>query len=166
MHIFAENKNIYPQIMQNNTKIRQQAILDIIQSGPVSNQEELAQRLMQAGIETTQATLSRDLRALKISKVPGEGYVTTAPRRQSVATDLSSGILRIQFSGQLGVVKTLPGLANAVASLIDHQAVFPVIGTIAGDDTILLILREGSAPNAVLLALSPLFPEIKNRLVI
>ena len=166
MHIFAENKNIYPHIMQNNTKIRQQAILDIIQSGPVSNQEELAQRLKQAGIETTQATLSRDLRALKISKVPGEGYVTTAPRRQSVATDLSSGILRIQFSGQLGVVKTLPGLANAVASLIDHQAVFPVIGTIAGDDTILLILREGSAPNAVLLALSPLFPEIKNRLVI
>ena len=166
MHIFAENKNIYPQIMQNNTKIRQQAILDIIQSGPVSNQEELAQRLKQAGIETTQATLSRDLRALKISKVPGEGYVTTAPRRQSVATDLSSGILRIQFSGQLGVVKTLPGLANAVASLIDHQAVFPVIGTIAGDDTILLILREGSAPQAVLLALSPLFPEIKNRLVL
>ena len=166
MHIFAENKNIYPQIMQNNTKIRQQAILDIIQSGPVSNQEELAQRLKQAGIETTQATLSRDLRALKISKVPGEGYVTTAPRRQSVATDLSSGILRIQFSGQLGVVKTLPCLANAVASLIDHQAVFPVIGTIAGDDTILLILREGSAPNAVLLALSPLFPEIKNRLVL
>ena len=166
MHIFAENKNIYPQIMQNNTKIRQQAILDIIQSGPVSNQEELAQRLKQAGIETTQATLSRDLRALKISKVPGEGYVTTAPRRQSVATDLSSGILRIQFSGQLGVVKTLPGLANAVASLIDHQAVFPIIGTIAGDDTILLILREGSAPNAVLLALSPLFPEIKNRLVL
>ena len=152
--------------MQNNTKIRQQAILDIIQSGPVSNQEELAQRLKQAGIETTQATLSRDLRALKISKVPGEGYVTTAPRRQSVATDLSSGILRIQFSGQLGVVKTLPGLANAVASLIDHQAVFPVIGTIAGDDTILLILREGSAPDAVLNALTPLFPEIKNRLVI
>ena len=90
--------------MQNNTKIRQQAILDIIQSGPVSNQEELAQRLKEAGIETTQATLSRDLRALKISKVPGEGYVTATPRHQSVATDLSSGILRIQFSGQLCVV--------------------------------------------------------------
>ena len=152
--------------MQNNTKIRQQAILDIIQSGPVSNQEELAQRLKEAGIETTQATLSRDLRALKISKVPGEGYVTATPRHQSVATDLSSGILRIQFSGQLCVVKTLPGLANAVASLIDHQTVFPVIGTIAGDDTILLILREGAAPDAVLNALTPLFPEIKNRLVI
>ena len=127
--------------MQNNTKIRQQAILDIIQSGPVSNQEELAQRLKEAGIETTQATLSRDLRALKISKVPGEGYVTATPRSQSVATDLSSGILRIQFSGQLCVVKTLP-------------------------DTILLILREGAAPDTVLNALTPLFPEIKNRLVI
>ena len=151
--------------MQNNTKIRQQAILDIIQSQPVYSQEELALRLKESGIVSTQATLSRDLKALKISKVPGEGYVTGSPRK-NVSTDLSSGILRIQFSGQLGVMKTLPGLANAVAILIDHQVLFPVIGTIAGDDTILLILREGSAPNAVLLALSPLFPEIKNRLVI
>ena len=151
--------------MQNNTKIRQQAILDIIQSRPVYSQEELALRLKESGIVSTQATLSRDLKALKISKVPGEGYVTGSPRK-NVSTDLSSGILRIQFSGQLGVMKTLPGLANAVAILIDHQVLFPVIGTIAGDDTILLILREGSAPNAVLLALSPLFPEIKNRLVL
>ena len=166
MHIFAEKKNIYPENMQNNTKIRQQAILDIIQSGPVFNQEELARRLKQAGIDTTQAPLSRDLKALKISKVPGEGYVTSEPRRQSVATNLSSGILRIQFSRQLGVIKTLPGLANAVASLIDHQAVFPVVGTIAGDDTILLILRDGSSQADVLEALTPLFPEIKNRLVI
>ncbi len=151
--------------MQNNTKIRQQAILDIIQSRPVYSQEELALRLKESGIVSTQATLSRDLKALKISKVPGEGYVTGSPRK-NVSTDLSSGILRIQFSGQLGVMKTLPGLANAVAILIDHQVLFPVIGTIAGDDTILLILREGSAPDAVLNALTPLFPEIKNRLVI
>ena len=151
--------------MQNNTKIRQQAILDIIQSGPVFSQEELALRLKDAGIPSTQATLSRDLKSLKISKVPGEGYVSPASRK-SMAADLSSGIVRIQFSGQLGVIKTLPGMANAVAILIDHQVLFPVIGTIAGDDTILLVLRAGATPEETLNTLVPLFPEIKNRLVI
>ena len=151
--------------MQNNTKIRQQAILDIIQAGSVFSQEELALRLKDAGISSTQATLSRDLKALRISKVPGEGYVTPASRK-TMAADLSSGIVRIQFSGQLGVIKTLPGMANAVAILIDHQVLFPVIGTIAGDDTILLILRAGSSVEDTLDALVPLFPEIKNRLVI
>ena len=151
--------------MQNNTKIRQQAILDIIQSGPVFSQEELALRLKDAGIPSTQATLSRDLKSLKISKVPGEGYVSPASRK-SMAADLSSGIVKVQFSGQLGVIKTLPGMANAVAILIDHQILFPVIGTIAGDDTILLILRAGATPEETLDALVPLFPEIKSRLVI
>ena len=151
--------------MQNNTKIRQQAILDIIQAGSVFSQEELALRLKDAGISSTQATLSRDLKALRISKVPGEGYVTPASRK-TMAADLSSGIVRVQFSGQLGVIKTLPGMANAVAILIDHQVLFPIIGTIAGDDTILLILRAGSSAEDTLDALVPLFPEINNRLVI
>ena len=151
--------------MQNNTKIRQQAILNIVQAGPVFSQEELAARLKEEGITSTQATLSRDLKALRISKVPGEGYVVPA-RGRSLSADFTSGILRIQFSANLGVLRTRPGLANAVAVLIDNHVVGPVLGTIAGDDTILLILREGSAPHAVLLALSPLFPEIKNRLVI
>ncbi|MBQ6762927.1 MAG: ArgR family transcriptional regulator [Bacteroidales bacterium] len=151
--------------MQNSTKIRQQAILDIIQAGSVFSQEELSLRLKDAGISSTQATLSRDLKALRISKVPGEGYVTPASRK-TMAADLSSGIVRIQFSGQLGVIKTLPGMANAVAILIDHQVLFPVIGTIAGDDTILLILRAGSSTDDALDALVPLFPEIKKRLVI
>ncbi len=152
--------------MQNNTKIRQQAILEIIQSGPVFSQEELALHLKEAGIPSTQATLSRDLKALKISKVSGEGYVVSGAVRKNVSNDLASGIVRIQFSGQLGVIKTLPGLANAVAILIDHQILFPIIGTIAGDDTILLILRTGATSEEALDALSSLFPEIKSRLVL
>jgi len=147
--------------MQNNTKVRQDAILEIIQSGPVYSQEELALRLKEAGIPSTQATLSRDLKALRISKVPGEGYVITR-RNRTLPTDLSSGIVRIQFSGNLAVIKTRPGMANAVAILIDHQIVFPVIGTIAGDDTILLILREGAGPDEVLHALTPIFPDIQS----
>ena len=151
--------------MQNNTKIRQQAILDIIQAGRIFSQEELAARLKEEGIASTQATLSRDLKALRISKVPGEGYVVPS-RGRSLSADFSAGILRIQFSGQLAVIRTRPGLANAVAVLIDNQMVFPVIGTIAGDDTILIIIRDGSSHEDVLDALTPLFPEIKNRLVI
>ena len=151
--------------MQSTTRIRQEAILDIIQARPVFSQEELALRLADAGIPATQATLSRDLKALKISKIPGEGYVVP-PRNFGPATDLSAGILRIQFSGNLAVIRTRPGLANAVAVLIDHQAVFPVIGTIAGDDTILLVLKADAAPERVLDALTPLFPEIKSRLII
>ena len=151
--------------MQNNTKLRQQAILDIIQSGPVFSQEELALRLKEAGLPSTQATLSRDLKALKISKVSGEGYVASGIARKNVSGNLASGILRVQFSGQAGVIKTLPGLANAVAILIDHQVLSPIIGTIAGDDTILLILRFGSTPADVLEALIPLFPDIKTRFI-
>ena len=147
--------------MQNNTKLRQQAILEIIQSGPVYSQDELAFRLREMGISSTQATLSRDLKALKIYKFTGEGYVVPA-RGRSLHADLSTGILRIQFTGNLGVIRTRPGLANAVAVVIDNQMVFPVLGTIAGDDTILLILREGATPEDVLDALTPIFPEIKN----
>ena len=164
MHIFAKNSDRYPLNMQNNTKIRQQAILDIIQAGPVFSQDELAARLREAGISSTQATLSRDLKALRISKVPGEGYVVPA-RGRSLSVDFTSGILRIQFSANLGVIRTRPGLANAVAVLIDNHMVHSVLGTIAGDDTILLILREGSTPEVILDALTPLFPEIKNRYV-
>ena len=165
MHIFAENKRNLRKNMQNNTKFRQQAILDVIQAGPVYSQDELALRLREKGISSTQATLSRDLKALRISKVPGEGYVVPSQGR-SLSTDFMSGILRIMFSGNLGVIKTRPGLANAVAVLIDNHMVFPVLGTIAGDDTILLILRSGATSDDVLDALSHIFPEIKNRYVL
>ena len=117
------------------------------------------------GAVTLCEEVGRDLKALRISKVPGEGYVIPA-RKGSLPTDLSSGVLRIQFSGNLAVVKTRPGLANAVASLIDQQIIHPVIGTIAGDDTILLILRADSTLKQVLDALSPIFPDIQSRLAL
>ena len=152
--------------MQVNTKNRQQAILDILQAQPVFSQEELALHLKEADIVTTQATLSRDLKALKISKVPGEGYVSRLHSHSTVANNLSSAIVRVQFSGQLGVIKTLPGLASAIASFIDHHEQVPVIGTIAGDDTLLLVLPAGRSAADVMEALIPLFPEIQNRLVL
>jgi len=151
--------------MQSSTKIRQQAILDIIQSGPVYSQEELARRLREAGISSTQATLSRDLNSLKISKIPGEGYVVPV-KNHLPSTDLSSGVLRIQFSGQMAVLKTRPGMASAVAALIDTQVISPIIGTLAGDDTILLIGRVDATQAEILDALVPFFPDIKTRVII
>ncbi len=151
--------------MQSSTKIRQQAILDIIQSGPVYSQEELAGRLREAGISSTQATLSRDLNSLKISKIPGEGYVVPV-KNHLPSTDLSSGVLRIQFSGQMAVLKTRPGMASAVAALIDSHVVSPIIGTLAGDDTILLIGRVDVTQAEILDALTPFFNDIKTRVII
>ena len=147
-----------------NIQSRHKALIQIISQETIYSQEELQEKLRKQGIITTQATLSRDLKALKISKVPGEGYVVPA-RGRAMSADFSTGILRILFSGNLAVIRTRPGLANAVAIVIDSQLVFPVLGTIAGDDTILLILREGSTVNEVLDALTPVFPEIKNRYV-
>ena len=97
---------------------------------------------------------------------PGAGaFPSISLPGRSLSVDFTSGILRIQFSANLGVIRTRPGLANAVAVLIDNHIVGPVLGTIAGDDTILLILREGSTSDGVLDALTSLFPEIKNRYI-
>ena len=98
--------------------------------------------------------------------MPGEGYVSRLHSHSTVANNLSSAIVRVQFSGQLGVIKTLPGLASAIASFIDHHEQVPVIGTIAGDDTLLLVLPAGRSAADVMEALIPLFPEIQNRLVL
>ena len=144
--------------MQNNTKIRQQAILEIIQAGPVFSQDELALRLREEGISSTQATLSRDLKALHILKVPGEGY--RLPQSRPVAGN-APHIQSVDFSGQCAVIKTLPGFASAVASFIDHHPCRPVMGTLAGDDTLLLVLREGYSHTQALEALKIALPDIE-----
>lgn len=144
--------------MQNNTKIRQQAILDIIQAGPVFSQEELATRLKEAGIASTQATLSRDLKALQVVKTPSEGY--RLPQQKTGLAPQANGILSIEFSGQNAVVKTQPGFAPAVAARIDRRPCVSIMGTLAGDDTILLVLREGFSPDDVLANLKTIIPDI------
>ena len=144
--------------MQNNTKIRQQAILDIIQAGPIFSQDELAARLKEEGIASTQATLSRDLKVLQAMKIPGEGY--RLPLHRSLGQS-AQGIQSIEFSGNQAVVKTLPGFAPAIATRIDRTPLPAVMGTIAGDDTILLILRESFGPSDVMGQLEAAIPNIQ-----
>ena len=127
---------------------RQEAILDIIRTHRVPNQMELRELLAEVGFEVTQATLSRDLRDLRLVKVPGAeggGHYTlpdewehTPPLEALLPTLFVSA----EGTGNLLVVRTMTGGAQAVALGIDWEEWPEVLGTIAGDDTILLVLRD------------------------
>lgn len=148
-----------------NIQQRRKAIVEIVSAKSIPSQEELLSELQKKGIEATQATLSRDLKALRISKVLGEGYViqdSTAPR--SIRTPIGDGILSIAFSGQMAVVKTHPGFASAIASLLDKHSLPGVMGTIAGDDTVLIILRKDAGSEAILDAMAVFLPNIRSHL--
>lgn len=128
-------------------------ISQILNAQVISNQEQLTRALRLQGVEVTQATLSRDLRNLRAEKkVMNDGtqkYVIppdpiVEQKVLGIDTNLAKMSIRsIDFSGPFAVVKTRPGFANAVAYDIDTRGDEVVIGTIAGDDTILVIPREG-----------------------
>lgn len=144
------------------------AIKQIIGSKDISNQETLLSELQQMGYNYTQATLSRDLRFLKISKVAGPegGYIYRLPETLARPTERQErdlpllGYRSIEFSNQLGVIKTLPGYAGSIASRIDTAEMFEILATVAGDDTVLVIPREGVSRADVVNALTVLMPEI------
>jgi transcriptional regulator of arginine metabolism len=118
-------------------------ILKLIRSGPVQTQEELAQSLRKLGIQTTQVTLSRDIRELRLVKTP-EGYAEMSgegagPQFQTLAKEF---LLDVRVAQNLVVLKTAPGHANSVAVALDNEEWPEIVGTIAGDDTILIIAPD------------------------
>lgn len=155
--------------MKNRSE-RIRIIKKIISEEVISNQDELQIRLLEQGCEVTQATLSRDLRSLNVIKVSDSdgGYIyklsTNGSANQKVNEDLlhgnflADGVLGIDFSGNLGVVKTMPGYASGVALMIDKTNDNELLGTIAGDDTILLIVREGISRTEVIELLKRAMP--------
>ncbi len=157
--------------MKNKTQ-RLLVIRDILTSKKVSSQEELLRELEELGFNYTQATLSRDLRFLKVSKVVDaeKGYVYRIPGTDEDYTGPHSmegfplsGFESIEFSNHLAIIKTYPGYASSIASRIDGANMLEVLGTIAGDDTILLIPREGISRSDVINALSEIVPEVKDK---
>ena len=164
---------MYKYTMKNKVQ-RQLEIRKIIQQGKVHSQEELLTALKTKGYDLTQATLSRDLKLLQVAKVPhpSRGYVYTIPDTvRNVASGVEStrvnyladGFQDIQFSGNLAVVKTLPAYANSIAAVIDQAKSWEIIGTVAGDDTILIIQREGISKNDLMQALKRIMPKLKER---
>ena len=130
-------------------------ILELISTRPVRTQEELADALAALGWEVTQSSVSRDIAALRLAKADG-AYRKPGPRVPRTDPDerrVSEGVLTIDTAGDaLVVLHTSPGEANHVAAALDRLAWPEVIGTIAGDDTIFLAVRNAAAQRQVLRA--------------
>jgi transcriptional regulator of arginine metabolism len=129
---------------------RQGQILKLIRSKRISTQDDLAEELGKLGIAATQVTLSRDIRDLRLVKTR-DGYQEMAPEETGpqfhlLAVEFLKDVLRAQ---NLVVLKTSPGHANSVAVALDNEEWPQVIGTIAGDDTILVITPDGPTAEAV-----------------
>ena len=129
---------------------RHARILEIIKSTPVETQDELTELLIQSGFQTTQATVSRDIKELKLAKVPDsngrykyavKSYDEDIKLSAKFKTILEETVLRIDVSTSIVVIKTFPGMAQAAASAIDNMNWQEIVGTIAGDDTIFVALR-------------------------
>ena len=125
---------------------RHEAIRRLIAGKRIESQEDLRALLEIEGFDVTQATLSRDLKYLQVDRVSagGDGYYY-ALREQEIESDLIRGWISIDFSGNLGVIKTLPGHADSVAIAIDTFEFETVLGTVAGDDTIIVVLKSAES---------------------
>ena len=124
-----------------NKAKRQQAILDLVTRGTAQTQQEIATALARRGMRTTQATISRDIHELGLVR-SGNGY-------RSNAALVSELVLSIELVSPLAVIRTPPGTANLVARRIDEASLPGIAGTVAGDDTIIAVLRERSAGRAL-----------------
>lgn len=151
---------------------RMEALKMLISSKELGSQEEVLIELEKAGFKLTQATLSRDLKQLKVAKAASMNgkYVYVLPnetmyKRVSQPMPINemlrhSGYISINFSGNMGVIKTRPGYASSIAYNIDSSDIPQILGTIAGDDTIFIVIREGVDTNDVLEVLSTIIPDI------
>lgn len=153
-------------------KNRLETLRMIISSCELGSQDELLEALQNEGFKLTQATLSRDLKQLKVAKAAtmNGNYVYVLPnvtmyKRVSTPTQVKEmmqvpGFLSINFSGNMGVIKTRPGYASSIAYNIDNSDIPQIIGTIAGDDTIFIVIRQGVTQDEVVNALSEVVPNM------
>ena len=152
-----------------NKKERLSVISEILRFQVMGSQEELLDLLREKGYDVTQATLSRDLKVMKVAKTPfsnGAYKYVLPPQIKPISDELSSlnftshgAVLSLDFSGHLALVKTKPGYASAIAWDIDSRASNEVLGTIAGDDTVLLIPRDGVTREEIMKVINLIFHE-------
>lgn len=129
---------------------RHAKILEIIRTSVIETQEELSNELNRAGYKVTQATISRDIRELKLSKVPVAGGKQKYAALDNMMNNMSDKFVRVFREGFVSVdrannmviIKTISGMAMAVGAALDDMEFENVLGTIAGDDTIFAVLRE------------------------
>lgn len=145
----------------------------LFSSQELCSQEDVLRALRIEGFNVTQATLSRDMKQLKVAKaaMANGKYIYVLPtetmykRVQKPMTAremlLSSGFVSITFSRNMGVIRTRPGYASSIAYNIDNARIKAILGTIAGDDTIFIVLAEDAEHSEVIDALSYVIPDIK-----
>ena len=154
----------------NNKHSRLSAIRVIIAGQRIGSQDELLKQLLALGYECTQATLSRDLKELEVTKevVAGGECIYLLPDSPlhphaeiPDGVQMSGGVVSVAFSANIAVIKTRSGYAGGIAKDIDRCNFESVLGTVAGDDTLLLVVKEGYTKNDVQLQLERIIPEIK-----
>lgn len=137
---------------------RQSKIIEIIQKNEVETQDELSALLEKDGFRVTQATVSRDIRELKLTKIPTAGgrqkyaVITDAPENLSKKYErvLREGFLSMDMAQNILVIKTVSGMASAVCAAIDTMKMREIVGSIAGDDTIMCAIRTVDDTYAVM----------------
>ena len=137
---------------------RQSKIIEIIQKNEVETQDELSALLEKDGFRVTQATVSRDIRELKLTKIPTAGgrqkyaVITDAPENLSKKYErvLREGFLSMDMAQNILVIKTVSGMASAVCAAIDAMMMREIVGSIAGDDTIMCAIRTVDDTYAVM----------------
>ena len=156
---------------QKNDRLEKLRML--FSSQELCSQEDVLRALRIEGFNVTQATLSRDMKQLKVAKaaLANGKYIYVLPtetmykRVQKPMTAremlLSSGFVSITFSRNMGVIRTRPGYASSIAYNIDNSRIKTILGTIAGDDTIFIVLAEDAEHSEVIDALSYVIPDIK-----
>ena len=140
---------------------RQAKIIEIIENYDIETQDDLAEKLLKAGYKSTQATISRDIREMKLTKLalPGRKQKYVVLRNQEHVNKrkyeqvLRDGILTMEVAQNIIVIKTVAGLAMAVAAAIDNAQIYGVVGCIAGDDTIMCVIRGNEMAGDVIEAL-------------
>ena len=142
----------------NKKDARQKAIIDLIESRDISTQEELCDLLQEAGFSATQATVSRDIRELSLSKMPSDEAGQKYVRIRMSETDMDEKYSRVLRDGYVAmdkaqsllVLKTVSGMAMAVAASIDAMHLKEVSGCIAGDDTIMIAVKDAGAVDGLM----------------
>jgi transcriptional regulator of arginine metabolism len=169
--LFRKNNQRESYMKVKNNRL--EALRLIISSQQLGSQEELLIALQKEGFKLTQATLSRDLKQLKVAKAAtmNGNYVYVLPNESmykrvstpSTVREMMSmpGFVSIQFSGNMAVIKTRPGYASSIAWNIDNSSLPQLLGTIAGADTIFVVLKEGVPKSEIIEALSTVIPNMK-----
>lgn len=133
---------------------RQSKILEIIENEDIETQEQLLERLKESGVISTQATISRDIKQMHLVKAPAGGgrykYAISDQKAKlnfadRLRTIFRQSVVSIDFAQNIVVIKTMPGLASAACSALDSMDIGYMVGSLAGDDTAILVMRSSDA---------------------